>query len=397
MRYVPPELCAKCKGYKLLCGAKRCPILQRLSAYRRAKWNLSEPQAPTPPSPLVGERGYPKVPVALGLSPYGDPKLRDDPKAWVRLKLGLEEIANLRMEMLNPFVKVDAREPEKLHKGELIWGAISEKPVDVEARLKAKPRPPSFDGLLAPIGPSASAEDVKVTDNPKVDPLIERKATEGIKAELAVFELLDWKRDLYLIQKAFSVGLFGKRKRLVPTRWAITAVDQIASKYYKKEVLDAKEVSGIKYGSYSHLGNTYKVLLLPGPPSVEMYEIWEPGSLWASKEVVIYNFEGPLPNSKALDVSDGGFHALKEGALEVLSEYNLKAKVLVVRRISPEYYLPVGVWQVREGVKEAVRRALKSSNLTLEEALELMNEDVVKNSRTLRQKSLFEYIRRGGE
>ncbi len=137
--------------------------------------------------------------------------------------------------------------------------------------------------------------------------------------------------------------------------------------------------------------------MLPGPPSVEMYEIWEPGSLWASKEVVIYNFEGPLPNSKALDVSDGGFHALKEGALEVLSEHSLKAKVLVVRRISPEYYLPVGVWQVREGVKEAVRRALKSSNLTLEEALELMNEDVVKNSRTLRQKSLFEYIRRGGE
>ena len=294
--------------------------------------------------------------------------------------------------MLNPFKRFDARKPEELLKGDLIWGAISEKPVDVEAKLKGVPRPPSFDGLLAPVGPSASAEGVKVVTNPKVDPLMERKAEEGIKAEQAIFELLHWGRDIYLIQKAFSLGMFGKKKRLVPTRWAITAVDQIASKFYKKRLLDAKEVSGIRYGEYAHLGNIYKVLLVPGPPSVEMYEIWEPGSLWARKEVVIYNFEGPLPSSKAMDQSDGGFHALKEGAVEVLAEHNIKAKVLVLRRITPEYYLPLGVWQVREGVKEAVARALSSNDLNLKEALEMINEDVVKNSRTLRQRGLSEYI-----
>ncbi len=313
------------------------------------------------------------------------------------MKLGIEEIANLRMEMLNPFIRFDTRRPEELLKGDLLWGAVSEKPVDVEAKLKGTPRPPTFDGLLAPIGPSASANEVKITSNPKVDPLIERKAIEKIKAEEAVFELLEWNRDLYSIQKAFSVGMFGKNKRLVPTRWAITAVDQIASKFYKKKILKANEISGIKYGEYSHLGNIYKVILIPGPPSVEMFEVWEPGSLWVSKEVIIYNFEGPLPTSKAFDQSDGGFHALKEGVLETLYRYNVKAKVLIVRRITPEYYIPLGVWQVREGAKESVLRALKGPDLTLNEALELMKEEVIKNSRTLRQKGLNEYIPRAKE
>jgi hypothetical protein len=132
-----------------LCGAKRCPILQRIVAYRRAKWDSREPEGPTPPSPLVGERGYPYVPLALGISPYGDPKLRDDPPRWVKMGLTLEEISNLRMEMLNPFVRVDVRRPEQLLKGDLLWGAVSEKPVDAEARLKGKPKPPTLSTTLS--------------------------------------------------------------------------------------------------------------------------------------------------------------------------------------------------------------------------------------------------------
>ncbi len=396
MRRVPPELCARCKGYRLLCGARRCPILERIRSYYRAGWDEREPEGPSPPSALIGERGYPKVPVALGISPYGDPQLRDSPRLWTELKLSLEEVARLRMEMFNPFKRYDVRRPEELLKGDVLWGAVSEKPVDAEAKVIGKPTPPRLDGLVAPLGPSARAEEIKVVSNPKVDPLLERRAEERVKAEEAVKELFEKGRDIYLLQRAFSLGMFGKKKRLVPTRWAITAVDVIVSKLMKEKILKSKWVHAYYLGKYEHFENVYEVLLLPGPPVVEMFEVWEPGSIWTPKEVIIHNLEGPLPSSKAEDVDDGGFHALKVGVLKALMEANVSATAVLVRRIKPSYYMPVGVWQVREGAYLATKDALRRKFGALEEALE-RGDRMLRESKVLRQKRLTAYTGKGAD
>ncbi|ALU11738.1 hypothetical protein EYM_04255 [Ignicoccus islandicus DSM 13165] len=394
MKRIDPDLCARCKGYKRLCGLPRCPILQRLRAFNRARWEGHVADAPSPPSPLVGESGYPKVPLALSLSPYGDPRLRDAPTEWVRMRLGLEEVANLRMEMLNPFKKVDVRRVEELLDNEVIWAGISEKPVDVEARIEGKVIPPKLDGLIAPIGPSARAQEVKVQSNPKVDSLIERKFEERIKAEVALRELYEYGRDVYALQKALSLGLLGKRKKLVPTRWAITAVDQIISKHLKETILKRKWVNSIHLGTYEHYSNRYIVILKPGPPIVEMFEIWKKGTLWSpNKDVIIYNYEGPLPTSKASDPSDGGFHATKAGALQALAEEGTSASVLVIREISKDYYLPLGVWQVREGVKLAVRNALSGIKLDEREFQKIVLNEMpfLSSSKLLSQRKLMDY------
>ncbi len=64
MPRIPPELCTRCKGYRLLCGLPSCPILDRLRSQarslERAGWS-QELHGSTPPSILVGERGYPGV------------------------------------------------------------------------------------------------------------------------------------------------------------------------------------------------------------------------------------------------------------------------------------------------------------------------------------------------
>jgi len=396
MRKVPPELCARCKGYRLLCGAKRCPILERIRSFYRAGWGKREPEGPSPPSAIVGERGYPKVPVALGISPYGYPKLRDSPKLWISMGLKLEDVARLRMEMLNPFKRFDVHKPEELLKGDLLWGAVSEKPVDAEAKIVGKPKPPSLDGLLAPLGPSVGAEEIKVVDNPKVDPLLERRSSERLKAEDAVKELFRMGRDVYLLQRAFSLGMFGIKKRLVPTRWAITAVDMIVGKALKQDVLRTRWLDDYRVGFHEHFGNVYKVLLLPGPPLVEMIEVWEPGSLWTHKEVVIQNYEGPNARSKAADPEDGGFHALKVGVLKALKEKGISASALVIRRIKPDYYLPLGVWQVREGAYLATLKALEGPKYDLSEALEALADPKAKFFKTLRQRRLSEYRGLGG-
>ena len=345
--------CAKCKGYKRLCGLSRCPILERIRAWRIARWRGKEANGPTPPSVIVGESGYPRVPLMIGVAPaYSE--IYESPEKWFELKLPLSEIIKLRASMLMPFKRVHVKELND----EIVWAGVSLKPVEVEAKLYKEPSPPSFDGILKPVGPSAPGE-VKVVSNPKVDPVIDRLSNDDLKAEEGVREA--WRKGVNNenIVRAFSLGLLGKDKKMVPTRWAITAVDTIVSEEIKGRLRDWREVGHEKVGVYEHYGNKYIVILKPEVLEVEMYEVWKKGSLWArEKDEVIYNRERLVRGAKALDPSDGGFHALKRGFLEALNEFKLKSGAIIIRVVDNRYYAPVGSWQIRLGVREATRRAI---------------------------------------
>ncbi|MEM0294989.1 MAG: hypothetical protein QW221_02400 [Candidatus Korarchaeum sp.] len=52
---------------------------------------------------------------------------------------------------------------------------------------------------------------------------------------------------------------------------------------------------------------------------------------------------------------DGGHYAMRLAVLEKLFNMRRQAAVISLRRIGPEYYAPVGVWQVREGMRKALR------------------------------------------
>ncbi|MGI0050654.1 MAG: hypothetical protein ACRD8K_02855, partial [Nitrososphaeraceae archaeon] len=52
----------------------------------------------------------------------------------------------------------------------------------------------------------------------------------------------------------------------------------------------------------------------------------------------------------------GAYFAAKLGILEYLTLIKKrKCSVLVFREIHPEYLVPLGVWQIREGIREALR------------------------------------------
>ncbi len=51
----------------------------------------------------------------------------------------------------------------------------------------------------------------------------------------------------------------------------------------------------------------------------------------------------------------GAYFAAKLGVLEYLTSKKLQAGVVILREIRPEYAIPVGVWQVREGVRQAMK------------------------------------------
>jgi hypothetical protein len=50
----------------------------------------------------------------------------------------------------------------------------------------------------------------------------------------------------------------------------------------------------------------------------------------------------------------GGYYAGRLGVLEHLERMKRQAAALIVREITPDYWCPVGVWQVREGIRAAM-------------------------------------------
>ena len=52
----------------------------------------------------------------------------------------------------------------------------------------------------------------------------------------------------------------------------------------------------------------------------------------------------------------GAYFAAKLAVSEYLLKNKIQAGVLIFREIRPEYAIPVGVWQVREGIREAMKQ-----------------------------------------
>ena len=414
---ITPELCVKCKGVRRLCGKPVCPILLRFKASVKA---LSQIRiegdntifGPTPPTLIVGEGGYPEVNVYSGIAPSdeGNAKIFDNPVEWWG-KLSLRGIVELRSSLLLPRSKYRVsiakyfNYPSSFH--ELQLAAISLHPVDTEVKLKKKPLPIlRFDGLLAPLGPTAPFLNLRVIDNPKLTKIIENIIYDtDLKASNAVIELYSKGISIYDIIRIFSAGLLGKlnERKLVPTRWSITAVDVIVGNRLVKEIRNFQPLGEILLYNVTYLGNHFEILLLPSIYSFEMIEIWLPSTPWtasASKPIIVENYE--LWDTKLRGEMDGGYYALRLGILENLYKMKRQASIVAIREIRPEYYAPVGNWHIRESARKAflkkpekfssVEEALKSMSKRLMVSIDYIVKRSILLRNMLRQGKLIEYF-----
>ena len=82
-------------------------------------------------------------------------------------------------------------------------------------------------------------------------------------------------------------------------------------------------------------------------------EIKRPNSTWnASKRTFIaQNYEPFNGRTSYADECAGAYYAARLGALEYLDRINRQAKVLILRDVKPEYWAPLGVWIIRETVR----------------------------------------------
>ena len=169
------------------------------------------------------------------------------------------------------------------------------------------------------------------------------------------------------ISRLLSLGLLGKKRKLVPTRWSITASDDMIGKALKGTVLDNPQLNDYYLFSGEGLGNHFEILLLPRPFSFELIEIWMPRSIWAEEGFIGTDIEDAQPKKNYSSLA-GGYYAARLAVLEHLAEQGRHAAVLAVREISESYWAPLGVWVVRDAARKAMSSVPQRFS-TLHEAL----------------------------
>ena len=129
----------------------------------------------------------------------------------------------------------------------------------------------------------------------------------------------------------------------------MTATDDIICKSLTGEILDYNLIDSCRVFSFSHLGNIFSVVLFPHRWIYEMIEAWHSNG--------VLGFGSDCEDARGIDhspVTAGAYFAAKLGVLEYLAKNKIQAGVIILREIRPEYAVPVGVWQVREGIREAM-------------------------------------------
>ncbi|ACP45605.1 Protein of unknown function DUF650 [Sulfolobus islandicus Y.G.57.14] len=408
MHKIPAELCIKCKGHKNLCGLPYCPIMERfrgmVSSLQKIKIDTSFKlvEGSTPPSGIVGEKGYPKVSLIINIPPsvYGeDARKYENVKEWWG-KVNLGDIIKLRSSLISSITTVKVEKATEYYNTEIPLAIISDNPVVSEAKLKTLEAKLKFDGIILPRGPGGIAEEIKVVDNPKIPTKLDKLIFDDVKSAEAILELYRYNVDYYKIMHALSFGLLGKKKnrRFVPTRWAITAVDSTVGKFLYSKIINYNEVNEIEVYHGSYLGNYFYVVLYPSKFSSIWIEIWHPLSLW-SQDLTISelkeNFWGEY------EYLDGGYMAARLAVLEHLEEVKRQAGVIIIREITEEYFAPVGNWHIRETVRNAMKnrigkydnldQAISEVNKKLKVKINLFKLRTIKG--LIKQKSIYDFFK----
>lgn len=357
-------MCLRCRSAKMLCGKPVCPILIRYEAFAKTLPMLGsrEIEGSSPPGVFVGRFGYPRVSFGPLLAPtHGDTLLLDTPEEWVGRPVA--ELVGFRTTLVRGtrrFRVTDAELPIRFI-SDLQEVAMSQDSVEMEAEFR---HPPRGNLLLSdsspPYGPSAPIERVEV-DVRRVDSRLEHLTRDtDATAKVAVNELYQKNVRVSRIQRAFSAGTLGRhgQRKFVPTRWSITAVDDILGKQNLERIRSLPELSELFVYQLTALDNRWLIVLLPGSYRYESIEAWYPSTFWnpsPTQVILMGDHEGFYGRTTYASIG-GCYYAARLATSEALLRMGRQAGVLVLREVHPGELLPLGVWNVREHARAALLR-----------------------------------------
>ena len=324
----------------------------------------------SPPSVFVGSYGYPKVGVCPMDPPiHGDTSVFDIPEQWVGKSL--EEIVNFRLNLVRGINKLSITETEGRFIENLQDVAMSSGPIDSEIKFVKETVPvTSIDSQTAPFGPIGEIKNATFSPTSSNTHIEKVFYDYDLKADDAVMKLYNSGISISTIQKCFSIGMLGKNRKLVPTKWSITATDDLISKNMVKDILEYDILDSFNVFRFEHLGNSFAIILFPHRWVFEMQEAWYAGNS--------IGFGSDHEDAKGINhppAIAGAYFAAKLGVSEYLSKIKKQSGVIIFREIHPEYAVPVGVWQVREGVRQAMKTKPSNSE-SIKDAIHLATKSM---------------------
>ena len=359
-------------------------------------FSSNEISGTSPPSVFVGSHNYPKVFVGPLVPPiHGNTELLDNPEKWKGKSL--EEIVNFRLNLVRGIQKVPIEQTEGRYIENLQEVTMSSKPTDLDLIFNKKVSSNiSINGESAPFGPIGEIKSAKFSGSTSSKPIEKIFYDKDIDASDAVLKLYNSGIEISKIQKCFSIGMLGKKRKLVPTKWSITATDDIISKSIVENILENNVIDVCKIFSYEHLGNIFSVILFPRRWMFEMIEAWYSNG--------IIGFGSDYEDARGIKHPPhiaGAYFAGKLAVSEYLLKNKIQSGVLIFREIRPEYSIPVGVWQVREGIRQAMKTTpivISDFNNAIEIAAtktSVSKKEWIKNGKIIeliRQKTLADYF-----
>ena len=375
--------CVLCRGVKLLCGKDRCPVIVKNYSMIRTKSLIDSTSldGASPPSVFIGRIGYPKVSIGPMVPPvHGDTSYMDTPEQWS--DININQLVQFRYNLVRGKLPVHITDVESSNKIiELTREvALAAKSPEVEVEFSKIPTGSiALNDVEQPHGPSAPIKKFDV-DNIKIDQRMEKAFFDtDLKARNAVVGLFGNGVLVSQLQKAFSVGAFGlgANRRFVPTRWSITAVDSTLGEHLITFTKQYPWINEFRVYVNEHLDNRWVVMMLPAQWSYELIEAWYPKTTWnpyGQRISIMGSHEGFNGRTTYAEIG-GCYYAARLAVNEKLNEERRQAAVVILREAHPGYILPVGVWNVRENVRKALRTEPMKFN-TIKESFEFIKNNL---------------------
>ena len=109
---------------------------------------------------------------------------------------------------------------------------------------------------------------------------------------------------------------------------------------------------------YKVYDNQYVAILLPEPWRFEWIEAWFPNTTWnqfTTAPYIIGDYEEYFGRTKYARVG-GCYYSTRLAVTEALDRERKQAAAIVLRETYPGFIMPLGVWNVRESIRELMKQ-----------------------------------------
>jgi DNA repair protein NreA len=309
----------------------------------------------SPPSVFIGSWNYPHVYAGPLVTPlHGDTAIMDSPESWIGENKTQEEIIGYRLGLIRGKRMVHAADLETQFVEQLQEISLSATSVESEAEFSSVPVGSTFSEEHTPFGPSAELERFETEGGRWNRDLEYVYHDTDLPAADAVMDLHKKGVSFSSIQKAFSVGTMGKGKgrHLVPTRWSITACDSTIADHLLSDVKKNPVIDTWQVREFSSLHNNYAVILMPTGWQYEWSEAFL--RVLGNEELVFSDHEGHRKKTEYSPLG-GCYYSCKMAVLEALAREQKQAGAIILRE-AHKGYVPMGVFNVRENVRNAMNQ-----------------------------------------